>query len=122
MEVDQAAAVLMTSVAGARALGIEPSRWVYLWGAADAQDLWFISDRINYYSSPAIRLAGQRALQMAGLGIEQIAYFDLYSCFPSAAPAPAPDPAPAPAPDPTPAPAQNSLVPAATVDSAPTAQ
>ena len=84
MEVDQAAAVLMTSVAGARALGIEPSRWVYLWGAADAQDLWFISDRINYYSSPAIRLAGQRALQMAGLGIEQIAYFDLYSCFPSA--------------------------------------
>ena len=61
MEVDQAAAVLMTSVGGARALGIDPSRWVYLWGAADAHDLWFISDRVNYHSSPAIRLAAQHA-------------------------------------------------------------
>jgi acetyl-CoA C-acetyltransferase len=84
MEVDQAAAVLMTSVAGARELGVDPSRWVYLRGAADAHDLWFVSDRVNYYSSPAIRLAGQKALHMAGLGIEQIDYFDLYSCFPSA--------------------------------------
>jgi acetyl-CoA C-acetyltransferase len=84
MEVDQAAAVLMTSAAGARALGIDPSRWVYLWGAADAHDLWFISDRINYHSSPAIRLAGQRALAMAALDVAQIDYFDLYSCFPSA--------------------------------------
>jgi acetyl-CoA C-acetyltransferase len=84
MEVDQAAAVLMTSVAGAHQLGIHQSRWVYLLGAADAHDLWFVSDRVNYYSSPAIRLAGQNALQMAGLGIEQIDYVDLYSCFPSA--------------------------------------
>jgi acetyl-CoA C-acetyltransferase len=84
MEVDQAAAVLMTSVAGARELGIPPSRWVYLWGVADAQDLWFISDRVNYFSSPAIRAAGQQALAMAGVGIEQIDTFDLYSCFPSA--------------------------------------
>lgn len=84
MEVDQAAAVLMTSVAGARALGIDPSRWVYLWGAADAQDHWFLSDRVDYHSSPAIRAAGQSALRMAGLGIGEIDYFDLYSCFPSA--------------------------------------
>ena len=84
MEVDQAAAVLVTSVAGARELGIDPSRWVYLSGAADAHDLWFVSERVNYYSSPAIRLAGQKALHMAGLGIEHIDYFDLYSCFPSA--------------------------------------
>lgn len=84
MEVDQAAAVLMTSVAGARELGIDPSRWVYLRGAADAHDLWFISDRVNYFTSPAIRVAGQKALQMAGAGIDAIDYFDLYSCFPSA--------------------------------------
>ena len=84
MEVDQAAAVLMTSVGTARALGIDPSRWVYLWGAADAHDLWFISERVDYHSSPAIRVAGEQALQMAGLGIEHIDYFDLYSCFPSA--------------------------------------
>jgi acetyl-CoA C-acetyltransferase len=84
MEVDQAAAVLMTSVGGARELGIDPSHWVYLWGAGDAHDLWFISDRVNYHSSPAIRLAGQKALAMAGIDIAQIDYFDIYSCFPSA--------------------------------------
>jgi acetyl-CoA C-acetyltransferase len=84
MEVDQAAAVLITSVAGARELGVDPSRWVYLWGAADTRDLWFVSDRVNYFSSPAIRLAGEKALAMAGIDIAQIDFFDLYSCFPSA--------------------------------------
>jgi acetyl-CoA C-acetyltransferase len=84
IEVDQAAAVLMTSAATARALGIDPSRWVYLWGCGDAHDLWFVSERVNYFSSPAIRAAGRQALAMAGVGIEDIDYFDLYSCFPSA--------------------------------------
>jgi acetyl-CoA C-acetyltransferase len=84
MEVDQAAAVLLTSVAGARELGIDRSRWVYLIGAADAHDLWFVSERVNYHSSPAIRRAGQQALQMADADIGQVDYFDLYSCFPSA--------------------------------------
>jgi acetyl-CoA C-acetyltransferase len=84
MDVDQAAAVLMTSVAGARALGIHPSRWVYLWGCADAHDLWYVSERVNYYSSPALRVAGEKALAMAGIGIQDIDVFDLYSCFPSA--------------------------------------
>jgi len=84
LDVDQAAAVIMTSVGHARALGIDPSRWVYLWGCGDANDHWFISERVNYFSSPAIRLAGRKALAMVGIGIDDIDYFDLYSCFPSA--------------------------------------
>lgn len=84
MDVDQSAAVLMTSVATARRLGVDPSRWVYLWGCADTQDEWFVSERVNYHSSPAIRVAGERALRMAGLSIEQIDHLDLYSCFPCA--------------------------------------
>ncbi len=84
MEVDQSAALLMTSVAAARELGIHPSRFVYPWGGADAQDLWLVSDRVNYHSSPAIRITGQRALAMAGVGLDQIDRFDLYGCFPSA--------------------------------------
>jgi len=84
MDVDQAAAVLMTSVSAARRLGIPPSRWVYLWGGAEAEDLWFVSERVNYHSSPAIRAAGRHALAMAGIGIDAIDLFDLYSCFPSA--------------------------------------
>jgi acetyl-CoA C-acetyltransferase len=74
----------MTSAGEARRLGIPEERWVYLWGCGDASDLWFVTERVNYYTSPAIRAAGKRALGMAGVGIVDVAYFDLYSCFPSA--------------------------------------
>ena len=84
MNVDQSAALLMMSVATARELGVDPSRWVFLHGISDALDHWHVSNRVNYYSSPAIPIAGQRALGMAGVGIGDIDYFDLYSCFPCA--------------------------------------
>jgi acetyl-CoA C-acetyltransferase len=41
-------------------------------------------DRQDFHSSPAIRLTGKRALEMAGIGLDQIDYIDLYSCFPVA--------------------------------------
>ena len=84
MEVDQAAAVIMTSVGRARALGIDPSRWVYLQGAAEAHDHWLVSERIDYVSSPAIRVAGRAALAAAGIEIDAVDHLGLYSCFPSA--------------------------------------
>lgn len=84
ISVDQAAALLMTDVDTARQLGIPQHKWVYVRGCGDATDHWFISQRVNFWSSPAIRLAGQRALAQARLGIEQIDHFDLYSCFPCA--------------------------------------
>lgn len=84
MDVDQAAAVIMTSVGAARELGIPEEKWVYVWGCADAVDLWYITDRVNYYTSPAMALVGRRALEMAGLSIDDIDWFDLYSCFPCA--------------------------------------
>jgi acetyl-CoA C-acetyltransferase len=84
MDVDQGAALLMTSVAGARRLGVPEEKWVYLLGCGDATDHWHITERVNYHSSPAIRAAGARALSMAGVTIDEIQHFDLYSCFPSA--------------------------------------
>lgn len=84
MEVDQSAAVIVASVAKARELGVPESRWVYLHGCADAADLWYPTDRQNFHSSPAMRLTGKKALEMAGVGLDQIALFDLYSCFPVA--------------------------------------
>ncbi|MGE3914802.1 MAG: acetyl-CoA acetyltransferase, partial [Hyphomicrobiaceae bacterium] len=41
--IDQAAAVMLTSVAKARELGIPESQWVHLHGTADAYDHWYIS-------------------------------------------------------------------------------
>jgi acetyl-CoA acetyltransferase len=43
IDVDQAAAVLLTSVGTARALGIPESRWVFLHGAAEAKDVWLVT-------------------------------------------------------------------------------
>jgi acetyl-CoA C-acetyltransferase len=84
IETDQAAAVIMTGSEIARELGIPEDRWVYLHGSGDATDKWFVSERVNYHSSPAIRVATQRALDMAGIGVGDVALFDIYSCFPSA--------------------------------------
>jgi acetyl-CoA C-acetyltransferase len=84
MDVDQSAGVLITSVGKARALGVPQDRLVYLHGCADAADLWYPLERQNYYSSPAIRLTGRQALDMAGAELADIDFIDLYSCFPVA--------------------------------------
>jgi len=84
ISVDQAAALLLTDVETARTLGIPERKWVYVRGCGDASDHWYVSDRVNLFSSPAIRTAGQRALAQARLAIERIDHFDLYSCFPCA--------------------------------------
>lgn len=84
IEVDMAAAVVMTSVAKARELAIPESKWVFLHGCADANDLWHVTERVNYRSSPAIHEMGKRAFAMAGVGVKDLSHIDLYSCFPSA--------------------------------------
>ena len=84
MEVDQSAAVLIASVRKARELGVPQDKWVFLHGCADASDLWYPLDRQDYHSSPAMRLTGERALEMAGIGVDDLDLIDLYSCFPSA--------------------------------------
>lgn len=84
MTVDQGAAIILTSTERARELGIPESKWVYVRGCGDANDHWFVSDRRDFHSSPAIRLAGQRALEQAGVTIDRVDFVDFYSCFPSA--------------------------------------
>lgn len=84
MEVDQSAAVILASEEKARELGVPEDKWVYLHGCADAADLWHPMDRQDFHSSPAMRRTGQKALEMAGVTLDEIDLFDLYSCFPVA--------------------------------------
>ena len=84
MEVDQSAGVIIASVRKARELGVPEEKWVFLHGCADASDLWYPSDRQDFHSSPAMRLTGKRALEMARIGLEDLDFIDLYSCFPVA--------------------------------------
>jgi acetyl-CoA C-acetyltransferase len=82
--IDQAAAVLMTSVGKAQEWGIPQDRWVFLHGCADGTDTWVVSERDELDASPAIRGCARIALDMAGKTVADMAAFDLYSCFPSA--------------------------------------
>jgi acetyl-CoA C-acetyltransferase len=82
--VDQAAALILTSVEAASRLRIPPERWVYPYAGTDAHDTYAISERAELHRSPAIRIGGARALALAGLDIDDVDHVDLYSCFPSA--------------------------------------
>ncbi|WP_416899060.1 MAG: acetyl-CoA acetyltransferase [Minwuia sp.] len=82
--VDQSAAILMTSLGKAKTWGVPADRIVYLHGCADAFEPMLISERQNYHACPAIRVMGEKALGMAGIGMDEIDHIDLYSCFPSA--------------------------------------
>jgi acetyl-CoA C-acetyltransferase len=84
IQTDQAAGLVLCSVEAARAAGVPPDRWVFLSSGSEAEDHWFVSERADLHSSPAIRLAGRTALGLAGIGIDDVAHVDLYSCFPSA--------------------------------------
>ena len=84
LSVDMAAAVIMTTAGRAAELGIDPGRIVYLRAGADVNDIWHISEREALYEAPAIGLASGSALAQAGLALEDIDHFDIYSCVPSA--------------------------------------
>ena len=83
MDVDMAAALIMTTHERADALGVPPDRRVYLRGWCGANDPVLVAEHPDLGSSPAMAAASFEALACAGVGVDDIAHFDLYSCFPS---------------------------------------
>lgn len=82
---DQAAALLITSVAEARSRGIPEDRWVYWWGGTHTQEeAWLASERPSFAECPSMLDASQGALENAGVTIDDIDLIDFYSCFPVA--------------------------------------
>ncbi|KIZ45364.1 hypothetical protein, partial [Rhodopseudomonas palustris] len=82
--VDQSAAILVCSAKMADDYGVPDAKRVYLHGAAAGNDHWYVTEREPMQRSPAIREVVRRTLSRAGVGVEQVSFFDLYSCFPSA--------------------------------------
>jgi acetyl-CoA C-acetyltransferase len=83
MDVDMAAAVIVTDAATAKESGLAPDSVAYLRGWADAYDVWYLSERPAVEKSPALDRCVAAALSAAGLSAEELSGFDLYSCFPS---------------------------------------
>lgn len=84
MSVDMSAALIMCSVGKARKLGIAERLWVYPYAGAEGYDHFSASVRDNFYSSPGIGIVGRTVLALAETETSDLAYIDLYSCFPSA--------------------------------------
>jgi acetyl-CoA C-acetyltransferase len=80
--VEQAAAVVLCSVAAARSLGIAEDRWVYPHATTSAANPP-VSERADLSRSAAVA-ACAAALRELGLEPTAADHVDLYSCFPSA--------------------------------------
>ena len=80
--VDQAAAVVVCSLAAAREHGVAEDRIVYLWGGAGAQDTSNVLARRSFGESPAMRHATERILTRAGVRGGELSLVDSYCCFP----------------------------------------
>ncbi|NNC54894.1 MAG: acetyl-CoA acetyltransferase, partial [Pseudomonadales bacterium] len=79
--VNQGAAVVMTTAAKARELGVEEEKWIYLHAYSEAHELPLL-EREHLGSSKALQLAYQKVLRDSGLEAKDIDVFDIYSCFP----------------------------------------
>jgi len=84
VNVDQAAAVIVCSAEVAAAAGVPRDRWVFPQVGTGAADHWLTQTRWALDESPAMRLAGAKALELADVGFDDIDIVDLYSCFPVA--------------------------------------
>ncbi|GAA2535303.1 acetyl-CoA acetyltransferase [Pseudonocardia hydrocarbonoxydans] len=80
--VDQAAAVLVTSLAAAREAGVPEERIVHVWGGAGAHDAVDVLARPGFAASDALADVLDRTLSATGLAPSDLDVIDVYSCFP----------------------------------------
>ncbi len=81
MDVDMAAALVLTSHEKADALGVRADRRVYLRGWSYATDPVYLAEHADFVRSPAMEATSSTALSAAGIGIDDVTHLDLYSCF-----------------------------------------
>jgi acetyl-CoA C-acetyltransferase len=80
-QVNQGAAVLVMSIAAARAAGIPESRWTFIHAATLAHEKEVLA-RPDLAAYPAADAALAAALALAGKTVADFGAFDFYSCFP----------------------------------------
>jgi len=83
MDVDMAAAVIVTSTERAEALGVPADRRVHLAGYAYGCDPTYVAEHAPTFASPAMAAVFGSVLDQAGVAIGDVAHLDLYSCFAS---------------------------------------
>lgn len=83
MDVDLSAAFVVASEEAADRLGVPAERRVHVRGWGVGRDPDYVAEHDQMWRSPAMRTTLETALGGAGAGVDDVAHFDLYSCFPS---------------------------------------
>jgi acetyl-CoA C-acetyltransferase len=81
--VNQASALILTSVGHARRLGVDPQQWIFLESYAEGADK-HLSEREDPGRSAAMERVLSTAMDSAGASHEDMDLIDIYSCFPCA--------------------------------------
>ena len=81
--VNQSAAILLTSLARARAAGIPEDRLVHVWGGASAEEPRDYLERDQFYESHAQNAVLKSVMEMVGGDGNAFDAIELYSCFPT---------------------------------------
>ena len=82
--VDQAAGLILCSAAVAEELGIARSQWVFPVASTESNFMSVIATRGELGGSEGFRIAGRKAMQLAGVDFNDVRLRELYSCFPFA--------------------------------------
>jgi acetyl-CoA C-acetyltransferase len=82
--VDQAAALIFTTVGTASRLGLDESTWVFPLAMVESNAVIPLPERADVHRWPASQLVSKAALEASGISIDEVGPVDLYSCFPSA--------------------------------------
>jgi len=80
--VDQAAALILTTVGQARTWGLDLRRAIHLWSDGSAAEPLDVLSRPDLSDSQALRTALQTTVERAGLEPSEIDLHEFYSCFP----------------------------------------
>jgi len=82
--VDQAAGLILCSEAAAERLGVPRAKWVYPLAVVESNHMVPLAERKDPERCWGVKLAGERALELAELEPGKLAHSELYSCFPVA--------------------------------------
>jgi acetyl-CoA C-acetyltransferase len=84
LQVDMSAAVLILSTEAAEAAGVPREKWIFPWAGAKCDDVYHVVERPDLTRAAGIEAAANAMFEAAGVGADDVALFDFYSCFPSA--------------------------------------
>ena len=82
--VNQGAGLILCSAATAEFMGVDRSRWVFPRAFAESNFMSVVASRGDLGGCPGFRIAGEVAMQRAGVKFDDISLRELYSCFPYA--------------------------------------